>query len=155
MSEANFNITDNLAISTTNSGNWGTYTPVVTLSGAGTIPVYSTNAGCYYVVGDVCFCDIYLNGDGGNEGSGTTQIQISLPLAPSNSHLTDLSVNFPVGMAQNGAIQYFLFGSIDASTNRIFLRRQETAVNDTNPFTGDNQNNTSRTVRLHFFYEKA
>lgn len=133
-----------------------TFTPTVTLSGAGTVPTYVTNSGRYWISGQTCFVDVYLNGDGGTAGSGSTQLQIALPVPVSSSHLTDIAVNYPVGMAQNGTTQYFLYGSVDQATQKVFLRYMLPTVIDSNPLTGALQSDlTTRTIRLHFWYEAA
>lgn len=132
-----------------------TYTPVVTLSAAGTVPQYTTNSGRYEIIGNKCFVDILLDGDGGNEGAGAVQIYVSLPVAVSSSHLADVAINYHVGMALNNTTQYMLTGSVDQASQKIFLRYVNTTNTDTNPFTAALQNNATRTIRLHFWYEIA
>ncbi len=135
-----------LAYSTTT-----TFSPTVTLvGGAGnTTPVYSTNTGRYTRTGSIVFVDVYLTGDGGNEGAGTGQINIALPVTASASHPTSL---FPVGYVLNGTTEDDVFGQIIGSGTTITLNYFN-LVQTTVALTGADQNNVTRTVRLKFFYE--
>lgn len=129
----------------------GTFSPTVTLvGGAGnTVPQYSTNTGRYTRIGNRVFVDIYLTGDGGNEGAGTGQVNIALPITASASHPTSF---WPCGYADNGATEYEMSGQIVGSGTTIQLIYFTTISGETN-FTGADQNNTTRTVRLKFSYE--
>ncbi len=128
-----------------------TFAPTVTLvGGAGnTVPVYTTNTGRYERIGNRAFVDVYLNGDGGAEGAGTGVLTIGLPITSGASNPAGSII---CGIAVNGATNYLLAGSIGAGGGVISLSYFAT-VSALASMTGDDQNNTSRTVRLSFFYE--
>lgn len=124
----------------------GTFAPTVT--GPATVPVYATNNGRHTRKGRAVDVDVYLTGDGGNEGAGT-QISIALPITASASHDT---AAFPCGYAINGTTPYLLLGIIVGGGTTIALYRWNAAtVNQT--FDGDQQNTATRTIRLKFSYE--
>jgi hypothetical protein len=129
----------------------GTFTPTVTLvGGAGnTTPVYTTNSGRYTRIGNRCFVDIWLTGDGGAEGAGTGQINIALPIAVSAS-----AVNKTVqqGAAVNGSTVSLLAFDMLASATTIQLYSW-TGITALASFNGVNQNNASRFIALNFCYE--
>lgn len=129
----------------------GTYTPTISLvGGAGnTTPVYTTNTGRWMQIGNRVFVDIRFSGDGGNEGAGTGRVDVSLPIAASASFETD---RFPVGTMTNGANGQDVYGDISASGTdvKLYLHGIITTFVD---FTGVDQNNTTRGIRLHFSYE--
>lgn len=127
----------------------GTFTPTPTLvGGAGnTTPVYTTNTGLYVKVGNMVTVDVYLNGDGGNEGAGTGQINIALPFTASS---TSPSGNINIGTALNNTTTYFLIGEVAASATTVTLSRVN--VGTLTAFTGADQNNATRTIRLKFSY---
>lgn len=129
----------------------GTFTPTVTLvGGAGnTTPVYSTNTGRYTQVGNIVFVDVYLTGDGGNEGAGTGVMNVALPVTASASHPTQLT---PIGYAVNNTTEFELYGIIAGSATTISIQYPNTLSAFFN-FTGAQQNNATRTVRLKFWYE--
>lgn len=129
------------------------FTPTLTLvGGAGnTVPVYTTNNGRYVKVGNLCAVSVYLTGDGGAEGAGTGQVNIDLPFTAS---ATSFDEGFFVGTAFNNATSYQLDGAIAASGTRIRLRYWS-AVNTLADFTGAQQNNATRNIRLNFFYFTA
>lgn len=129
----------------------GTWTPIVTLvGGAGnTVPVYTTNSGIYTRIGNLVYCQVLLYGDGGAEGAGTGNINISLPIISSG-----LNVGITQGMTGSGlnnATRYQLFTSIVAgvSVAPLFYWSSSTAYAQ---LTGDDQNNASRFISLSFFY---
>lgn len=131
----------------------GTYTPTITLvGGAGnTTPVYTTNSGRWTQVGNRVFVDVIFTGDGGDEGAGTGRIDVSLPtgLTSSASFGQD---KFHVGTMVNGAAGQDVYGDIGASgtTIKLYLHGILTTFTD---FTGADQNNTTRGIRLSFNYE--
>lgn len=129
----------------------GTFTPTVTLVGGvgNTTPVYSTNTGRHTRIGDQVFTDVYLTGDGGAEGAGTGRINIALPIVAGVSHPTSF---FPCGYADNGATEYEIWGQISSSATTIELV-YFTTLGDEVDFTGADQNNVTRIIRLKFFYE--
>jgi hypothetical protein len=137
--------------STLNNYTEGTFSPTVTLvGGAGnTVPVYSTNTGRYTRIGRQVFVDVYLTGDGGDEGAGTGTFTVALPVASSASHPTSY---FPVGFFQNGTAEDPIWGKIAASTSVIDFAYED-VLNNFTVMTGAEQNNTTRTVRLKFNYE--
>lgn len=123
---------------------YGTYTPVVTLSGAGTAPQYLTASGTYTIVGRTCFCDIYLNGDGGNEGAGAGQILVSIPHVIGASQLP---VNIPAGSSINNITEYTLYALLTPTLQTVALQRLVSAT-QIGDFTGADQNNATRSIRL-------
>lgn len=126
-----------------------TYTPTVTLvGGAGnTVPVYTTNTGNYTQIGNRVFVDVYLTGDGGAEGAGTGIMTIALPVAMSSMPGNDL----PVGIALNNATYYQLLADWGGGGSTIALQYW-TSVSAIANFTGADQNNTTRLIRLQFSY---
>lgn len=124
-----------------------TYTPVVTLvGGSDTVPVYSTNSGTYTMIGNVCFGSAYFAGDGGAEGAGTTgQLNISLPFTANASQLT---YYVPVGFMLNGTTYTIVSGQIAASGTTIALSRNNGVARAM--VVGDDQNNTTRAIRIDF-----
>lgn len=129
----------------------GTFAPTVSLvGGAGnTIPVYTTNTGRHTRIGRLVFVDIRFSGDGGNEGAGTGQVNVALPIAASSNNTAGFR---PCGYALNGAVEYVLHGQVDASGTTIYLQYVNLLTTTAN-FTGADQNNVTRVIRLQFFYE--
>lgn len=127
------------------------FTPTVTLvGGAGnTVPVYTTNVGRFWRVGDKVEVEVYLTGDGGAEGAGTGVVNIALPIAASASHQTS---GFFAGYGLNNVTEYQLMGQIAPSATTISLRYFN-LISTTASFTGAEQNNATRTIRLKFNYE--
>lgn len=129
-----------------------TFTPTVTLvGGAGnTVPVYTINNGSCVKIGNFCAVSVYLTGDGGAEGAGTGQINIDLPFPAA---ATSFDEGFSVGTAFNNTTSYDLDGAYAAGGTTIRLRYWNAgALAD---FTGAQQNNTTRNIRLNFFYLTA
>lgn len=133
-------------------GTTTTFTPTVTLvGGAGnTVPVYSTNTGNYTQIGNRVFVSVYLTGDGGDEGAGTGQVNIQLPVSSSAS---SPSGKFSVGYAINNAVEFVLFGTIGSGVSTISLDYLDTILGTTATFSGVHQNNATRTIRLEFSYQ--
>jgi len=127
-----------------------TWSPTVTLVGGtgNTTPVYTTNLARYEKIGNIMFCSIELLGDGGAEGAGTGVINIDLPIVAGTSQL---HIESPCGRGVNGATEHILFGTISANSTTIALS-QQSAANQTTPFQGNDQNNTSRHIDLQFWY---
>jgi hypothetical protein len=125
--------------------------PVVTLTGGAgnTVPVYSTNIERFSVIGSRCFIEIFLTGDGGNEGAGTGAVTITVPIKSSAS---SPATYYMVGRASNSTTHYILQGIIGASSTTITLMYWS-SVSALADFTGNMQNNTSRAVSLNFSYE--
>lgn len=130
---------------------WATYTPTVTLvGGAGnTVPVYTTNIGRWMRIGNVVFVDVFLDGDGGAEGAGTGRVTIALPVAVGASAAGDYKI---AGRASNNASRWVLYAEMvaGASTTALLIQNAATTVA---AMTGDDQNNTTRLIKLSFFYE--
>lgn len=129
--------------------DWTTYTPTVTLvGGAGnTVPQYTTNIGYYTQIGKLITVMVYLTGDGGNEGAGTGQINIALPVSASSNQPT---YYVPCGQYLNNTAFVIAAGQIQASASTIELGR-----NNAGAFaavTGADQNNATRSMRLTFQY---
>lgn len=132
---------------------WQTYTPTITLSGAGTIPTYTTTfSGRYLVVNKIVFVEIFCeNNSGGTAGSGVGIIQIDLP--PSYPAGTNqFSFHTPKGVAVNGSDEYILTGFISPSSTFIGLS-YFSAINSLTQYTAADQNQAVRSLRLQFFYE--
>lgn len=128
------------------------FTPTVTLvGGAGnTVPVYSTNAGRYSVMNGQCYVSIALDGDNGAEGAGTGTFTVALPVAIGSSEPQGQQILLGVGL--NNATRYELASTLVSGATTIALAYFNTATSIA-AFTGADQNNTSRGVRLKFFYE--
>lgn len=127
---------------------WATFTPTVTLvGGAGnTVPQYVVNSGRYLQIGNIVFVDIYLTGDGGNEGAGTGIFNILLPVTAGASHPPD---EWPCGQFTNNIIiGNPLTCIISGGATTVSL--VNTGVTG---MTGNDQNNANRDVRLKFEYE--
>lgn len=126
-----------------------TYTPVLTLvGGAGnTVPDYTTTAGYYSIVGDRCYVEVYFNGDGGNEGAGTGQFNLSLPVT---SNAINQTYNVVCGNALNNTAILQLFGQIAGATTTIAISR--ISAGSFISWVGNDQNNATRTVRFSFSY---
>ena len=133
----------------------GTFTPTVTFvqtTYAGNVtPEYTENVGRYTRIGRKMFVDVWLAGDGGNEGAGTGEIQVALPVAASENE-TQLSPS--VGYAANGTSAYYLYGYLNANSATIQLRYMG-ATNTTaiSWFGGLLQNNAARYIWMSFNYE--
>jgi hypothetical protein len=154
-SSANFAsaLTDELGTGKVLFGSaWATDTPVVTLvGGAGNVvPQYVTAQTRYSVNGKTCFIDMFLNGDGGNEGAGTGRINLSLPAGITLAN--GINYMFCCGYYNNGATFDTLGVDFGASTTTLSLIQGTTGIND---FAGADQNNATRTIRLHLFFEIA
>lgn len=131
--------------------SYNNFTPTVTLvGGAGnTVPQYITNIGEYIKVGSLVTIDIFLSGDGGDEGAGTGQINIALPFVAGTSQP---SGGFVAGKMINSATISVVYGEIDASGTTIKLNYQNTVSSEAT-VTGNEQNNTTRSIRLQFSYQ--
>jgi len=128
----------------------GTWVPILTLvGGAGnTVPVYTTNTGIYTRIGNIVYCQILLDGDGGDEGAGTGAVNISLPIVAGANTAASKGVN---GVGFNGATRYQLFAVTSASQIVASIFYWDT-ISSYVPLTGVDQNNISRTIGLEFSY---
>ena len=131
---------------------WTTFTPTVSLDGAGTVPAYSTNSGRYYRLGNMVFVDVLLAGDGGADGSGTSQIQVALPVAASASIISTTSLPVIVGSYNEDSNDTPIGGNIAPSATVVKLWRVD-ANAEYAVLTGAQQNSAVRIIRLHFNYE--
>lgn len=137
----------------TKSDGWQTFVPTVSLIGGSgnTVPEYTTNSGRYTQMGKIVYADVLLDGDGGNEGAGTGQINVALPVTAGASIINDSSV-IPMGNIKNGNTTYSLGGAVLQSATNLklyYFKKVEEAM----PVTGAEQNDADRTLRLHFWYE--
>lgn len=130
----------------------GTFTPTVTIvGGAGnTVPVYSTNTGRYTRIGNRVLVDILLTGDGGAEGAGTGAVNIAIPFAASASFPLE---KFIVGAARNGSAEYILSGEVPSSGASTVQLLYPDTISNLAAFTGAQQDNATRFIRLSFCYE--
>lgn len=130
---------------------WTDFTPTVTLvGGAGnTVPVYSTNSGRYIQIGNIVHAKIFLSSDGGNEGAGTGEINIALPVAVSASASTNYSI---AGRGLNNATEYLLLAVISASATTVPIRYWS-SISAIASFTGAHQNNATRFISIELMYE--
>lgn len=150
----------NLGQTTLTQYDEGTFVPTVTLvGGAGnTVPVYSINTGRYTRIGRIVYVDIYLGNDAGAEGAGTGRLNINLPFTASASYPVSL---VPIGTSINNTDDIDVYGLISASGTKIQLSRRAVVtllgsnlqVSGMSDYTGADQNNTTRDIRLKFFYE--
>jgi hypothetical protein len=151
-------LTANCAIVSNSAGllsvaTWTTFSPTVTLVGGSgnTVPGYTNNVGRYLKMGKIVFVSVDLNGNTGSAGAGTGQYNIALPVTAGAS--ADSSTMYvPIGMFFNNTTDGYLFGQILASGTTIQLHKFNTSTSALN-FTGADQNNATRFVRLRFFYE--
>lgn len=122
----------------------GSWTPIVTLVGgaANVVPVYSTNSGTYTRIGRLCFFNLLLSGDGGADGAGTGQVNISLPFTSSSAQLSVRAVS---GTAVNGANEVLLSILYAPSSGTISLFQ---GASDLIAFPGSLQGNASRSISL-------
>ena len=156
-------VTPSLGVASATSINFGgtalsqyqegvSWTPTITLvGGAGnTVPVYTTTTARATRIGNMMYCDLMFSGDGGNEGAGTGTFTVALPASASasigNGGIT------PVGYGFNNASSYQLYGALQASASTMGLFYFSAATTHV-AFTGAEQNNTTREIRLRFFYE--
>lgn len=132
---------------------WSTYSPTVTLAGAGNVPVYVTNSGQYLTVGKIVFVTIYLAGDGGTDGSGSTQLRIALPVtASANNTAGYVSMGAGADAAFPGTGNFHILGRIGGSSTYVELALFSGATT-TAYMTGGDQTSASRYIRLNFFYQ--
>jgi len=131
-----------------------TYTPVITLvGGAGnTVPVYVTATGRYFKIGKRVFVGINFSGDGGAEGAGTGQINISLPLTSLVGGQTQPFRG--LAYSSTSPSYYDLVGIVDTgvSTLNLFYMNSFPPAGLPN-FTGADQSGTTRFIFINFWYE--
>ena len=128
-------------------------TPTLVGGSGNTVPQYTTNSGRYSRVGKRVNCEIYLDGDGGNEGAGTGSMNLALPIQAGPNHPTGAIC---VGVYRNSSgtpVYGILFGTIVPSSTTISL--QKIAGGNLVAFNGSDQAGTTRFLRLSFSYEIA
>jgi uncharacterized membrane protein len=140
------------AMLTTLGLTFNTYTPTVTLVGGSgnTVPQYSTNTGIYFKCGSLYLVWIYLTGDGGNEGAGTGQLNISLPATTNASEPVG---NISVGTSLNSMTLRSILGVTGPSVSTVQLNYINAGAIAS--LTGADQNNASRSLVLRFFFYGA
>ena len=131
--------------------SWRTFTPRILNTGAGATPTYLTNSGRFMVANNVVRCDILLDGDGGTPGSGAGQLSVSLPALPSPLRL--LAYLDAIGYMLNNANHYKILGTLSPVSPWMLLSQWASATASVGSVTGADQNNATRTIRLHFWYE--
>ncbi len=131
--------------------NWNNYTPTVTLvGGAGnTVPVYTTNTGRWSRTGKLVNVEIYLTGDGGNEGAGSGILTIALPFTSGANQATSYVA---AGILNNNVTFGYVLAQVAASTSVVSLG-YFSAASTFIAAPGSIQNNTTRTIRMNFWYE--
>lgn len=132
---------------------WSTFTPTVTLvGGAGnTVPQYSSTSARYCQVGNQIFVEVNLSGDGGNEGAGSGQMNIALPTTAGASKV-DGGMGSIIGQMVDTGADYIVSGIIDQGATTVKLYYFDT-ISSVATFTGAEQGNTSRAIKLSFTYE--
>lgn len=127
-----------------------TWTPIVTLvGGAGNVvPQYSTVSGRYYIISGFLHFQINLTGDGGNEGAGSGQVNISLPVAVKSSNSSNCVIF--CGSVSNGSDTYITGMGIPggATTGALYYINGISGA----LITGVLQNNTQRSIFLYGNY---
>lgn len=134
--------------------DWAYYNAIITLVGGigNVVPTYSSVHSRYKQVDDLVHVCIHLEGDGGNEGAGTGQINISLPIqAGINTSGDGVGMT---GYIVNGINSEIMNGNIDVNGTTIKLKAWKTTKQFTDVI-GSDQDQTNRTISLHFWYESA
>ena len=146
--------TNKTIVGNTPSLGWFTYAPTVSLQGGAgnTVPVYTTNVGRWMSDGNgKTTVHVTLSGDGGAEGAGTGGIHITLPKTATSSASVFLT---GIGRALNNATYYQMNGSVAAGATTIGLEYWS-SISAPSLFTGNNQDNTNRSIQLAFTYESV
>ena len=129
--------------------DWAAFTPRLSIVGAGTVPTYATNSGRFRIsVSNTAYVDILLDGNGGTAGAGAGQLALLLPVVPSPSTMGGYIV---IGYCINNVKSTVLYG-VPTPTPLLalfILDKTDTIA----PLTGADQNNASRQIRLHLWYE--
>lgn len=126
--------------------SWSNFTP--TLSSSGTVPEYSASSGKYLILGNITYVQVYLSGDGGDEGSGLYGLKLHLPVLSSYSQLDSWH---PAGVASNGSSWYNIICRIQGGATITDLWTWS-GVNSLSTFQCAEQDNASRSLRLNFWY---
>jgi hypothetical protein len=132
---------------------WYAFTPQIQIVGAGAAPNYVTNQGRFMIANNVVRCDILFDGDGGTPGSGAGILNISLPALPSPLRLAGF---LNVGYYTNNNNSSVLLGTPTSGTPWMglsYLITTGAGAPNIADFTGAQQNNATRTIRAHFWYE--
>lgn len=128
---------------------WTSYTPTVTMvGGSDPVPQYTTNSGLYTRIGDKIDVIVYLNGDGGTDGSGTTsQYNVALPIAVGATQPLGQII---IGVGVNGSTYQIITGLFTPSATTVPLGKIAGGAFTT--YQSGDQSNVTRTVRLNFSY---
>jgi hypothetical protein len=132
------------------NNTWYNFTPQIQIVGAGAAPNYVTNQGRFMVANNVVRCDICFDGNGGTPGSGAGQLSITLPALPSPLRLPGL-LDLGGYLLNNTSYQK-LMGTLTANSPWVALSGWNSATAVT-ALTGADQNNATRTIRAHLWYE--
>lgn len=134
---------------------WANYTATLTLvGGAGnTVPVYASTVSRYSQVDKRVLVHCRFNGDGGDEGAGTGKLTMALPV---NAGANWKGGALLIGTFINGSSSTVtpIWGSISANGSTISFNKF-TAYNTIADMTGADQNNTTRTIDVAFWYEST
>jgi hypothetical protein len=130
---------------------WVTYTPQIMVAGGGTAPTYTSVAGSFLVQQGVVFCDVDLsNTAGGTAGAGAGQLSISLPILPAAWVPPDMiSLG---GYSLNNATYGRIMGTLTAGSVWMGISRWSSSTALV-ILAGTDQNNATRTIRAHFWYQ--
>lgn len=129
--------------------DWNSFTPTITIVGAGAAPNYVTNQARFRIsVSNTVYVDVYLNGDGGTPGSGAGQLALLLPVVPAPSILGGYIL---AGYCINNVKSTVLYCNMTAVPSLLLsiLDKTDTLA----PLTGADQNNANRQIRMHLWYE--
>lgn len=125
-------------------------TPTV-LVPSGTAPQYSSTTCFYMTAGNQVTMQFRGTGDGGNEGAGTGVLTVNLPVAVSASAPT---VIIPCGAYTNGAISNAGLRCTQVASATTVSFTYAATLTTTANLTGDDQNNTGRTLQFQYIYMK-
>jgi hypothetical protein len=130
------------------------WTPVLSSIGGGTPPTFTTKplTGYYVRLGKLVIFSAYgSNTAGGVAGSGTNQLQLTLPL-PAYAGINPIRVH--LGVAQNSGVENLLEGQVVDSATQISLY-QMTGISQMGPLTCASLNNVARSLEILGTYRVA
>lgn len=129
---------------------FATFTP--TLTSAGTVPVFSSTDAYYKQVGKLVFYTIFLDGDGGTDGSGSNNMDIAVPVAISATGYGTRTLQLGNGSVKYGGSTYrdvrVAMGS-DVNKIQIIDTTDQGALQDGDFAAGD------RRISITGWYEAA
>jgi hypothetical protein len=129
----------------------GTWTPVLSSIGGGTVPTFTAVAlnGRYIRIGNMVAFTVYgTNTVGGTPGAGNFQMQFTLPI-PAATAINPRRVQ--LGIAQNAGVENVLMGEIAPSATQILLYNM-TGASQVAPFYCSALNNVARAVEIFGWY---